>query len=75
MQVSIRPNGVFGGWVSAQPPNATIAPSATGAFVLAYDISQNEFQGVNTADVLITTSARPSAKVWPHKSPTTMDIK
>jgi len=63
--VSITPRGVFGGWLSAAPASGAVAPGAAVAVRLSYDISQNEFQGVNTADVLLTTTARPLAKARP----------
>lgn len=61
-QVSITPRGVFGGWLAGVPMAGTVAPGGVSAIKLTYDISQNEFQGVNTADILLTTTARPLAK-------------
>ena len=64
-QVSITPRGALGGWVAAVPMAGTVAPGAVTAIKLNYDISQNEFQGINTADILLTTTARPLAKARP----------
>ncbi len=51
--------------MAAVPMAGTVAPGAVAAIKLNYDISQNEFQGINTADVLLTTTARPLAKARP----------
>lgn len=60
--VSVLPNGVFGGWIAAQPTSGSIPAGGSTSFTLSYDISQNQFQTTLTAQVLITTSGRPSAK-------------
>lgn len=59
----MTPLGVFGGWLSAAPAAGSVAPNSTAAISLAYDVSQNEFQGTYQAEVLLTTTARPVAKV------------
>jgi hypothetical protein len=61
-QVSVTPLGVFGGWLAATPAAGVIPPGGSAAVALAYDVSQNEFQGAYQAEVLLTTSARPVAK-------------
>lgn len=61
--MSVTPLGVFGGWLSAAPAAGVVLPSSRSAIQLAYDISQNEFQGKYQAEVLLTTTARPVAKV------------
>ncbi len=66
MQVSVTPLGVFGGWLSAAPAAGAVAPSSQTSILLAYDVSQNEFQGKYEAEVLLTTTARPVAKVLPQ---------
>ena len=63
MQVEADPQGVLGGWIHANPSNASIAPGEVAAVQLLYNISQQGFQGTYAADVLITTNARPVAKV------------
>ncbi|BDA42482.1 probable extracellular serine proteinase at N-terminal half [Coccomyxa sp. Obi] len=63
MHVSVTPLGVFGGWLSAAPAAGAVAPSSQSSILLAYDVSQNEFQGKYQAEVLLTTTARPVAKV------------
>ena len=39
-----------------------MAPNAVATVTVEYDVSQIDFQGIYTADVLITTSAQPIAK-------------
>ena len=63
LQISITPLGLFGGWLTATPPMGIIQPSSQTAIQLMYDVSQNEFQGKYQAQVLLTTTARPVAKV------------
>ena len=41
----------------------TIAPNGVSNVSLFYDASQINFQGIYTADVLLTTDAQPIAKV------------
>ena len=41
----------------------TVAPAQSVTLELTYDITQNTFQTVLQAAVLITTSGRPAAKV------------
>lgn len=53
---------MFGGWLAGVPAAGAVAPGGVSVIKLTYDISQNEFQGVNTADILLTTTARPLAK-------------
>ena len=62
-QVEADPQGLLGGWIQATPANASVAPGQTATVVLMYNISQSGFQGSYIADVLITTNARPVAKV------------
>ena len=39
-----------------------MAPNAVGQVTVEYDVSQIDFQGIYTAEVLITTNAQPIAK-------------
>ena len=64
-QVTAEPQGIIGGWITVDPPNGTVAAGKVTSVQLQYDISQQGFQGQYTADVLITTNARPVAKVRP----------
>ena len=66
LQVSITPLGVFGGWLTATPSTGVIYPKSQTAIQLIYDVSQNEFQGKYQAQLLLTTTARPVAKVGIH---------
>ena len=66
LQVSITPLGVFGGWLTATPSTGVIHPKSQTAIQLVYDVSQNEFQGRYQAQLLLTTTARPVAKVGIH---------
>ncbi|KAL3162994.1 hypothetical protein ABBQ32_009426 [Trebouxia sp. C0010 RCD-2024] len=59
---SATPTGLFGGWISMAPSTGTIAAGQSMNLVLTYDITQNTFQTVLQAAVLITTSGRPAAK-------------
>ena len=61
--MSVTPLGVFGGWLSATPLAGVVAPASAATIMLVYDVSQNEFQGTYQAEVLLTTTARPVAKV------------
>lgn len=61
--MNITSNGVLGGWVSADPANGSISAGQSQQIAVKYDVSQNEFQGIYTADILITTNAQPLAKV------------
>ena len=61
MQASITSSGILGGWVSASPANGSLAVNQTAVVTLTYDVSQQEFQGVYSADVLLTTSGQPAA--------------
>jgi len=63
VQTNITSPGILGGWVSADPSNGTLAAGQSQAVVVKYDTSQNEFQGIYSADILITTNAQPLAKV------------
>jgi hypothetical protein len=65
VQTTITSPGVLGGWVSADPSNGTLAAGQSQAISVKYDVSQNEFQGIYSADILITTNAQPLAKVNP----------
>ena len=69
-QVTVTPLGVFGGWLSAAPAAGSVLPSSQSTILLTYDVSQNEFQGKNQAEVLLTTTARPVAKVPPPRPQT-----
>ncbi|KAK9817300.1 hypothetical protein WJX72_012366 [[Myrmecia] bisecta] len=60
---SAQPNGVIGGWISVTPATGTIPAGGFALIAIKYDFSQNQFQGINTANILITTNARPVAKV------------
>ena len=49
-----------------------MSPNGVATVTVAYDVSQIDFQGIYTADVLITTNAQPIAKasaVWSHALP------
>ena len=46
----------------------SVPAGGSTSFTLSYDISQNQFQTTLTAQVLITTSGRPSAKVRRHST-------
>ena len=63
VQVEADPQGVIGGWIQASPTNASVAAGQVATVQLSYNISQQGFQGSYPADVLITTDARPVAKV------------
>lgn len=63
LQVNITPLGVFGGWLTATPSTGVIRPKSQTAIQLVYDVSQNEFQGRYQAEFLLTTTARPVARV------------
>ena len=54
---------MFGGWLTATPSSGIIPGMSQAAVQLKYDVSQNEFQGRYQAQLLLTTSARPIAKV------------
>lgn len=58
-----EPSGLVAGWITPNPANGSIAPGQVVQVGLAYDISQQGFQGTYAANVLITTSGRPVAKV------------
>lgn len=62
-QVNVTSSAALGGWISASPINGSIAPGESQVITLSYDVSQNEFQGMYEADILITTDAQPLAKV------------
>ena len=64
LQVNITSSGLLGGWVSADPVNGTLAAGKSQAVTVKYDVSQNEFQGMYEADILITTTGQPLAKVF-----------
>ena len=44
-------------------------PSGVGTVTVQYDVSQIDFQGIYTADVLITTNAQPIAKASAASTP------
>ena len=44
----------------------SVAPNGVLNVSVLYDVSQINFQGIYTADVLITTDAQPLAKVGLH---------
>lgn len=45
----------------------SVAPNGIVNVSVLYDVSQINFQGIYTADILITTDARPLAKVGSHR--------
>ena len=49
--------------MTADPVSGTIAPGQSQAITVKYDVSQNEFQGTYSAEILLTTNAQPLAKV------------
>jgi hypothetical protein len=63
VQVSVTWDGLVGGWLAASPTNGSIAGGAASSILLTYDVSDTGFQGVYTAQILVTTDAHPSAKV------------
>lgn len=63
LQANITSNALLGGWVTASPTSGTIAAGQDQVITVKYDVSQNEFQGVYTAEILLTTDAQPLAKV------------
>ena len=60
--MNITSSGLLGGWVSADPSNGTLEAGKGLTITVKYDVSQNEFQGMYEADVLITTTGQPLAK-------------
>lgn len=63
LQSNVTSTGLVGGWVTATPSTGTITPGQIQVISVQYDIGQNEFQGIYTADILLTTNAQPLAKV------------
>lgn len=63
LQVNITSTGLLGGWVSADPFHGTLRAGQSQVVTLKYDVSQSEFQGMYEADILITTTGQPLAKV------------
>lgn len=53
--------------MSVDPTNGTIPAGGSAQITVKYDVSQNEFQGVYSADILLTTNAQPLAKVKSHR--------
>lgn len=64
LQTLATPLGLIGGWLTATPSSGNISASGQATIGLKYDFSNQEFQGINKADFLITTSGQPVAKVW-----------
>lgn len=62
-QATALPHGLIGGWISVIPATAILAAGKLLQLSVQYNISQQAFQGTYAADVLITTSGRPVAKV------------
>ncbi len=62
LQVSAIPLGLIGGWLTATPATGNISADGQATVSLKYDFSNQEFQGTNKADLLITTSGQPAAK-------------
>ena len=48
--------------MSAEPSNGTLGAGKSQIITVKYDVSQNEFQGMYEADILITTTGQPLAK-------------
>lgn len=73
LQVNITSAGLLGGWVSADPVNGTLGSGQSQMITVKYDVSQNEFQGMYEADILITTTGQPlaKAKLFPRILPST----
>ncbi|KAK9816225.1 hypothetical protein WJX74_004951 [Apatococcus lobatus] len=57
------PLGLIGGWLTATPSSGNISADGQATIGLKYDFSNQEFQGINKADFLITTTGQPVAKV------------
>lgn len=63
MQVQVTLHGNLTTWMTALPAQGTLPALSKAAVMLDYDFRRLAPQGIYNADVLITTSGTPSAKV------------
>ncbi|KAK9865466.1 hypothetical protein WJX84_003473 [Apatococcus fuscideae] len=61
---NVTPLGLIGGWLTPTPASGSMSADGQATIGLKYDFSSQEFQGINTADLLLTTTGQPVAKVF-----------